>query len=105
MSGVQRTPGGAVQWVGTRLFVIRPGRTAMSSRIAPHSFLLLLSALLGACGGNPSRPIPVAPPRAVGDAGAYVPSEGSVAPEQVTNREVIFRATMDVTVEDPMGAA
>ncbi len=74
----------------------------MRSRLATHLFL---AALLGACGGNPTSIATIAPPRAFSEAPPDAPAEGSFEPRQVAERQVIFRASMDVTVDDPMAAA
>ena len=77
----------------------------MRPRPATHLYLYLscLSIALGACGGALSSPAPTAPPGAMpyGEPA----SEGAVALAQVADRAVIFRATMDVTVVDPVAAA
>ena len=79
----------------------------MTTRLAATMFL---TALLGACGGDPApRPGPVFPPRAGPVASSApsiaMPTEGSAAPEQALDRQVIFRGEMELTVEDPMAAA
>jgi hypothetical protein len=68
----------------------------MSKRLAFQLFLFL-SAYVGGCGGDPFVATTLAPPG--------VMSEGAAPPEQVPDRQVIYRAAMDVTVEDPMAAA
>jgi len=58
-----------------------------------------------ACGGALPEPPRVTPPGVLASGEADPATEGAVVSAQVQGRQVLFRAAMDVTVEDPMAAA
>jgi hypothetical protein len=75
----------------------------MCSRlVATSSFSLIVFA---ACGGALPEPSPVGPAGVIASGEADVMTESGVAPAQVQDRQVLFRAAMDVIVEDPTAAA